>query len=86
MRGAFGNTGNFGRPTNVSKRASSPNDLVSSLVFDRYPLRSAGLVQISAIGTFQKVVKATHAIPPVPKRLEHDMMLSPLVCVAVVFG
>ena len=41
--------------------------------------------EISAIRTFQKVVEATYAVPPVPIRLEHNMMLSPLIRIAVVF-
>ena len=36
--------------------------------------------------TFQKVVEATYAVPPIPIRLEHNMMLSPLIRIAVVFG
>jgi hypothetical protein len=42
--------------------------------------------EISAVRTFQKVVEAAYAIPPVPIRLEHNMMLSALIRVAVVFG
>ena len=44
------------------------------------------LGEISAPRTFQKVVEAAYAIPSVPIGLEHNMMLSPLIRVAVVFG
>jgi hypothetical protein len=53
----------------VFEPAQSLGEIVQPPRRMRTCYRSEGKVKISAIRTFQKVVKATDAIPPVPKRL-----------------